>query len=235
MRVPSVLALVLACGCGACGCGAKTGLRVPPCSDEAGLCCTPSEEICNDEDDDCDGVIDDGIACFTLDGSPIDAQITERCGVAWYAYDDPDGESANPTPDIRLSGEVVVAFQYGPSCDGASLAVIADLPMDGSGGELGASFAIDPVSAAGILVSDEPRECTLDPGLGEGACTWVWQPCCTDGVLLGPFDEDACVTLTLAAPVGVAHAFVLDGAGDRVERAFGTPMELCARIRPAAP
>lgn len=229
MRAHAILVLVsISLGV---ACGAKTDLEVRPCEDDASACCEPEEERCNDLDDDCDGVADDGLSCFFLDGEPISAQETSRCGAAWYSYDAPDLESANPTPDIRIPNGVVVAFQTGPACGGASLAVITDVPRDEAGGHLLARWAITPGASGGLLVSDEPRECVHDASSGEGSCDWTWQPCCTDGVLLGTF-TDACVTMTLSDPVGVAPPVVLDGAR-RIERTFGVPMELCVRIRPA--
>lgn len=216
------------------GCGARTGLAVDACADAGRACCQPRAEECNDLDDDCDGVADDGLACFFLDGVAIAARESERCGAAWYSYDTPDSESANPTPDIRIPDGTVVAFQNDASCPGASLAVITDIPRDTSGGRLQASWAITPPEAGGLLVSDEPNECAGDPRSGEGRCEWRWNPCCTDGVLLGPFRGDVCVTLTLSEPMGVAPPVVLDGAR-RIEREYGVPMELCARIRPPSP
>lgn len=215
-------------------CGAKTELEVRPCERDGGACCEPVEERCDGLDDDCDGVPDDGLSCFFLDGEPIAAQDTSRCGADWYGYDAPDSQSANPMPDIRVPDGVVVAFQTGPSCGGANLAVITDIPRDEAGGNLLARWTMTPGDAAGVLVSDEPHECVHDPRSGDGSCDWTWVACCTDGVLLGTFTRDACVTLTLTDPVGVAPPVVLDGAR-AIERAYGVPMELCVRIRPAAP
>jgi hypothetical protein len=211
-------------------CGSKTGLDVPDVGPrDAGNC---PDELCNGADDDCDGAIDDGLACFTLDGEAIEAVETNRCGAAWYSYDDPDLQSANPRPDIRQPDQVIVAVQHGARCDGAGIAVIADVPMDGSGGELRGRFAISPPGAAGIIVSDEPRECASSAT--NIACEWVWQPCCTDGVMLGPLVE-GCVTLTLSSPVGVESLLVHDGRTRTIPRTFGVPFELCAQIRPAVP
>ena len=84
-------------------------------------------------------------------------------------------------------------------------------------------------------MGDEPRECTQDAPSGTVTCAWVWQPCCTDGVLMGAIARDGCVRITLTAPVGVDELVVMDGADRRIARAFGVPMELCAQIRPAVP
>ena len=216
-------------------CGSKTGLKVGQCDQDAGSCCEPRSEVCNGLDDDCDGVIDDGTACFTLDGRAIEPVPTSRCGSSWYSYDSPDSESANPSPDIRRSGEVVVAIVAGKQCGGAHISVIADLPQDGSGGRLEADFRITPPGAGGLVVSDEPGECIHQPASGVGRCDWVWQSCCTDGVLLGAFKQDACVSLSLGSPVGVSKLSVLDGSNGAVPQAFNTPFEICSRIRPAVP
>jgi hypothetical protein len=211
------------------GCGSKTGLEVPEV--DGGPCA--AAETCNDLDDDCDGTIDDGLACFFLDGAPIEAIETRRCGADWYSYGVPDSQSGNPRPEIRRRDQVVVAIQHGARCDGASVGVITDIGMSGVGGELVGSFSIEPATSAGLLVSDEPRECEV---LGDGivVCTWVWQACCTDGVLIGPFTE-GCVNMTLSGPIGVENLFVHDGVGRTVTREFGVPFEICTRIRPAVP
>ncbi len=226
--------LTLVCPLIAC-CGAKTGLQEPSRDDDAGTSCIATPERCNGLDDDCDGAIDDGLACFFLNGEPIEAVPSQQCGANWYRYDTPDSQSANPVPDIRRSGEVVVAIQAGQACTGAHVAIIADLPQDGSGGELDADFSISPPSAGGIVVGDEPSECGYEPDTGNGRCNWVWQPCCTDGALLGPFVTDACLTLQLSRPVGLSKLVVLDGAAGEVPQAFGAPLELCAQVRPAVP
>ena len=117
MRLGSWLLLGLVASLSA-SCGSKTGLKVVECDPDAGPCCTPVAETCNGLDDDCDGAADDGIACFFLDGRSIAPVPNNRCGAGWYRYDFPDSESANPSPDIRRSGEVVVAVQAGAECDG---------------------------------------------------------------------------------------------------------------------
>jgi hypothetical protein len=187
-------------------------------------------EICNGLDEDCDGVADDGIACFFLGGTPIDPTPSIGCGASWYSYDSPAAQSANPTPDIRRSDEVVLAVQYAESCNGAYIAVIADLPADGSGGQLDGSFGIVPAGSAGLAVSDEPSECAASSG--SVTCNWVWQPCCTDGVLLGPFTNDTCVSIDLQNAGGVTGLVVLDGT---TELPFALPasLELCMTLVPA--
>jgi len=195
--------------------------------------CVPRAEVCNGRDDDCDGVADDGVACFSLDGVPVTALETTRCGADWYSYDAPDSQSANPSPDIRVADGVVVAFQYGPSCAGASVAVIADLAADGTGGELRASFALTPADSARVLVSDEDHECVFDEASGSGVCDFAWVGCCTDGVLIGPLTE-GCVTLTLEGQIGLESLAFIDGSGARNERAFGASMLLCVQILPEA-
>ena len=198
--------------------------------------CLARDEICNGLDDDCDGAPDDGIACFFLDGEPVEALRTSTCGAAWYSYGTPDSQSANPTPDIRRSGGVVVAIQYGPTCAGASVVLITDLPDDGSGGELQVSFVVTPPDAAGLLVSDEDDECLYDTASGTGRCDFAWVACCTDGVLLGAFDGDACVELEAGFEMGLEEGmFFLDGSGREIPRAFGDAMLICAQIRPAVP
>ncbi|MEM9194937.1 MAG: hypothetical protein AAGF12_37505 [Myxococcota bacterium] len=225
MRAGIVLMWLLA------ACGAKTGLRV--CEDDAS-CCEPEPEVCNGLDDDCDGVADDGLRCFFLDGTPIEALETARCGEDWYSYNRPDSESANPTPDIRVSGGLVIAVQDGPTCDGASVALITDLPMDGSGGTLLVDLQVTPSAAGRLLVSDEPNECSYDRSRGIGTCDFTWQGCCTDGFLIGELRSDSCVTLTLSGASGIGRPQVHDGPDRTIPRNFDVPIEICAQIRPAA-
>lgn len=218
--LPSLLALLAACG-------AKTGLQ-----QEARDACTPEAEVCDGADQDCDGVADDGIACFFLDSALLRTIETVSCGADWYSYDSPDSQSANPTPDIRVPDGVVVAVEWSPTCAGANVVVITDIPMDTSGGALTGRFAFSS-SAGGIVVGDEPGECVHHPSERAVRCEWVWQTCCTDGVLVGPLRDGECVTVTLDGARGVSAPVVLDGSDRPIERAYGEPMEICAQIRPA--
>jgi hypothetical protein len=192
--------------------------------------CIP--ELCNGLDDDCDGFADDGLFCFTLDGAPIEAAARNGCGPEWYSYGFPDAESANPTPDIRVSDEAVLTVQAGPASCGAYVAVITDLPGDGSRGALNGTFQITEGLAAAVAVGDEPRECTFDVDRGLAVCEWTWQSCCTDGVLLGPFRDDFCLTVRLSDPEGLNSVYALDGPGRQVPLRFGEAVELCGRFEP---
>jgi hypothetical protein len=209
------------------GCGSKTGIELP----DGGFC--GATETCNGLDDDCDGAIDDGLACFFLDGVSIEAIDTRRCGADWYSYGVPDSQSGNPRPEIRRRDQVVVAIQNGERCGGASVGVITDIADSGVGGELNGAFSIEPARSGGLLVSDEDHEC-VELGDGIVSCAWVWQACCTDGVLLGPF-TDGCVVMTLSGPIGVENLFVHDGRSRTVTREFGFPFEICTQIRPEVP
>lgn len=231
-----LLACVLVLG----GCGARTGLETPPPAGarDAGLdagtsdACAPSPEICDGIDQDCDGTIDDGLTCYTLDGDPIEALTTTSCGAGWYAYDAPDIASANPSPDIRVSDRVAVAIvESPPGCGGASIAVIADRPNDGTGGQLAATFRTEPARSGQILVGDEPGEC-VERAAGVVACAWLWQPCCTDGALVGPLAGDFCTELMLDSASGVTSLVVIDG-DETIARSFGATMTLCGRAIPA--
>jgi hypothetical protein len=205
------------------------------CADSP-LCCTPTPEICDGLDQDCDGVADDGVPCFTMNGAPIEALHTTVCGRDWYAYDSIDTASAAPSPDLRRSGRVTVAIIDSPlSCGGAAIAVIADDVNDGSGGSLTGDFTVSPARIGALLVSDEPRECARRDATGSVGCAWVWDPCCTDGAMVGSFGTDFCTTVTLRAPVGVSSVVVMDGETDTRAAAFDTPIELCGRTLPAVP
>jgi len=197
--------------------------------------CVPVAETCNGRDDDCDGVADDGVPCFFLDGVRFDAEATVGCGAAWYSYDDPDGLSANPDPDIRRADEVVLAWNTGADCAGAHLAMIVDVPGGPSPGSLQASFEIDPPLAGGIVVSDEPGECVYDPTIGRGACAWTWQTCCNDGVLLGAFVRDTCITVDFGFASTVTGVRVRDGSTGGRRFDLDETIELCVETVPAAP
>ncbi|MFK7998521.1 MAG: hypothetical protein AB8H86_02950 [Polyangiales bacterium] len=189
-------------------------------------------ELCNGIDDDCDGFIDDGLFCFSLNGAPIEAAARNGCGPEWYSYGVPDAESANPTPDIRVSDEAVLTVQAGPGGCGAYVAVITDLPGDGSRGALNGTFQITEGIAAAVAVGDEPRECVFDAARGLAECEWVWQSCCTDGVLLGPFRDDFCMTVRLSDPEGLSRVYALDGPARQVPLVFGETVELCGQFEP---
>lgn len=217
-RAPWIVLLV--------ACGAKTGLE-----HDLRDACTPVREVCDGADQDCDGAADDGLACFFLDSTLLRTIETDSCGAAWYSYDSPDSQSANPTPDIRIADGVVVAVEWSPTCAGANVVVITDVPGDTTGGALTGRFSFGS-AGSGIVVSDEPAECVYQPAALAVECTWVWQTCCTDGVLVGPLRDGECVTVTLDGASGITPPVVLDGSDRPIERRFGAPFEICAQIRP---
>lgn len=204
------------------------------CLDRDCTCCVAGVETCDGTDEDCDGVADDGVTCFFADGVPITALRTTACGAEWYAYDSRDTASAAPVPDLRASGRVAVAIvDLSSGCGGAAVAVIADQVRDGSGGALEGRFSVDRPGIGGIFVGDEPRECAWEGDAGR--CSWRWDPCCTDGVFVGPLGDDFCLTVVLDAPEGVSSIEVLDAELSPRSAAFGAPIELCGRTVPAAP
>ncbi len=64
------------------GYGVGVGCRGPDCNDSDPMRTTTGEETCNNVDDDCDGMVDDGLtrACMTTCGSG-----TERCAAGSWA------------------------------------------------------------------------------------------------------------------------------------------------------
>ncbi len=234
------------------GCGAKTGLDRPPPPDadldaftppdvnlDAGRDapipdgCTPREETCDGLDEDCDGVADDGVVCWTLDGTAILPLRSEVCANGWYAYDTPARASANPplATILQSSRAEIVIVETSRSCGGGAIAIIADQVDDGDGGSLRARFAFDR-DEGGVIVSDESDECAYDRGARRGSCVWGWQPCCTDGTMLGPFPADQCVELTVdghagGPAVGIDSLVVIGGAAEPLELALGSTHRIC--------
>lgn len=245
-RVLVVLALSLA------ACGAKSGLRRPPPPDadldafsppdvnlDAGRDapipdgCTARDETCDGTDEDCDGTIDDGVVCWTLDGAPILPLASDRCANGWYAYDSPATASANPPVSgiLQSSRAEIVLIETDRSCGGGAIAIIADQVEDGTGGSLRARFAFDR-DEGGVIVGDEPDECGYDRSARRGSCVWGWQPCCTDGVMLGPFPTEQCVELTIdghdgGAVTGIDSLVVIGGAADPIAIELGSTHRFC--------
>ena len=84
-------------------------------------------EVCNGIDDDCDGFIDEEVACLT-----IEVAVEPFSGdsiVTWYSYGEPAGSSANA--DLAISNNAIAYF-HGWSGN-LSAAVTLDQPSDGSG------------------------------------------------------------------------------------------------------
>ncbi|MEM1413718.1 MAG: hypothetical protein AAGH15_02395 [Myxococcota bacterium] len=213
---------------------------------DLGAPCVPTPETCDGIDEDCDGVIDDGTVCLSVDGvegpsellDPIAPQPETFCGPVWFGYGFPDMSSANPEPDVRREDAVVVAMQRGATCAGPYVAVIADTAEDDDGGVLGLTWTSE-FDALPVL-GDEPTEC-VDRG-GEGFCEFRWAPCCTDGVLLGPFPESGCVRITVferptdpeIGPFVLDSFVVVDGAGNAFPFVPSEALEICAEITPPA-
>lgn len=240
------------------GCGAKSGLERPPPPDadldafappdadlDAGRDapipdgCTPTDERCDGIDEDCDGVPDDGVVCWTLDGAPFEPVTSSVCAGVWYSYDTPAMASANPpTPGVLVSQRAeIVPIETSRSCGGGAIAIIADQVDDGSGGSLRARFAFER-DDGGVLVRDEPDECGYERSALRGACVWGWQPCCTDGVMLGPFTGDQCVEIVVdghdGRPAeGIDTLVVIDGRGSATELALASTHRFCRAAMPA--
>src|SRR5690606_31159203 len=127
------------------------------------------------------------------------------------------------------SGRVVMAIQHAVGC-GGFLAVISDLPNDGSGGQLDGTFISESPGAVQLSVSDEPGECAQLGGTVQ--CSWTWQPCCTDGVLVGPLADDTCINVRLDSAVGVSGLTIRDGPIDQIEAALPVTLQICSSMKP---
>lgn len=97
---------------------------------------------------------------------------------AFYSFNDPDSNSANPPGEIIRSGVSNLFLFQGP--EGLSLVLIHDRAGDGDGGEAHVDFEGLPEDG-GWVVRD-------DPGYGGHTDTyavdhvdWGWAGCCTDG------------------------------------------------------
>jgi hypothetical protein len=84
-------------------------------------------------------------------------------------------------------------------------------------------------------VSDDAGQCRYRSDWGTGRCRWDWQPCCTDGAVLGEYRSDFCVFLRFIEPVGIEEVRVLDGLGGWISRGFDEVIPICRVTIPAVP
>ena len=176
-----------------------------------------------------------------------------RLGPDWTWDDEPYYYAAQVSaltvaPDTDYDAGTVIV-QAAPGASAGDRPVLTTTPATGylrfdnraetvASGETSISFEREHgsntvVVTGQIVVGDEPGECVHRPSERAVLCEWVWQTCCTDGVLVGPLRDGECVTVTLDGARGVSAPVVLDGSDRPIERVYGEPMEICAQIRPA--
>ncbi len=105
---------------------------------------------------------------------------------SFYSYGNPGAASANT--GLEVSNTAVIFLGEDDSGD-VSLFVIYDIPNDGSGGNVDATFTSTGLANEGVIFLVKDGEggdfFTWNDGTGTGSTVNVWVACCTDGFVLG--------------------------------------------------
>jgi hypothetical protein len=183
-------------------------------------------ELCNGQDDDCDGDTDEG-ACLTIGGVQVEPYTQNSSVEVWYSYGNPIGSSANA--NLSISDNAIIYF-FKDGEGKLSLVVTLDKPNDGSGGA--AQIVISGASGMEMLVSDEVSEGSLNTVTGNGVGVFNWIDCCTDGFVIGYWTTPSCVTLDVPTGASVDNWIVLSGDGSQevIPGGFvGSTLEICGQ------
>ncbi|MHC5010370.1 MAG: hypothetical protein ACYTG6_05380 [Planctomycetota bacterium] len=110
---------------------------------------------------------------------PIWPVTGEESIVAFYDY-----FAASAHTGLEMSAVSIVYFYRDETSGDLSLVVTHDLPTDGSGGIV--NFAMDGIpDGAVVAVEDDPGDIApADFTPPTADFSWVWFPCCTDGVAI---------------------------------------------------
>jgi len=157
-----------------------------------------------------------------------------------YKYGSPRYSSGNTNNEIKDTSVVYLYQQLGTSTASrtASLVVINDIPLDGSGGKASVSVVLTnstgPLTGVSIAVKDDPGD-KYTSSNGVITANWVWSECCTDGFALSnlPLTTDFCASLTFSNLQSVTQGVVAsrDFNGDQEVTAFplGQTLQICGK------
>ncbi|MEZ4265838.1 MAG: MopE-related protein [Myxococcota bacterium] len=221
-----------------CGSGTCTGAGVLVCDNGTivDTCqVTPGEpEVCNGADDNCNGEVDEGTTgvYYTVTQGGQAFQIAPVVGTtdvkSFYSYDAPNELSSNT--GFEQSNRSVIGLYRDPAGI-LSLFIIHDAVEDGSGGEFAMTLA--GLNSGTVVVQDDPSGAPDAFGNPNGAYSWKWPQCCTDGVAIEGIGNAPCFTISPGTAGGIGGIDLLTGGpgGQRVALdSQSAPFEICAGV-----
>ncbi|MCB9787012.1 MAG: hypothetical protein H6744_10015 [Deltaproteobacteria bacterium] len=221
------------CGSGACSATGELvcqdGQLVDTCAAAPG---TP--EVCNGVDDNCNGAVDEDTTgiYYTVTQGGQTFQIAPLAGTSdvttFYGYDVPNELSSNT--GLEASNRSVFGLYRDPN-GVMSLLIIHDAVEDGSGGQFDMTLA--GLTSGTLAVEDDPSGAPDAFGDPNGAYSWKWPQCCTDGAAIEDIGNAPCFTVTPGAMSGITGIDVLTGGAGGERVALDTqaaPFEICATV-----
>jgi hypothetical protein len=152
------------------------------------------------------GAAEDPDECkYTLayDGAtvPILPVTGETSAVDFYSYDNPAATSANT--GLEKSNSARFWIYEDPVSSELSLFVVIDTPDDEDGGDFSLAVSGAPSGASLLVEDDDSDALSWDSAGGSGTAEWNWDPCCTDGWVVGYLAGSWDLVLTPSNAVGI--------------------------------
>jgi hypothetical protein len=139
--------------------------------------------------------------------TPLPFFSDNQSALDFYSYSNPLGSCANS--GFELSDQLLILLYEDLSSGEVSFIFIADLPNDGSGGNMVVEITCLPPSAS-IALADDAGELAGAPPTMNG--NFVWDQCCTDGGVINGLGCGYSFVFDIISMNGISTVTLLSGS-----------------------
>lgn len=139
--------------------------------------------------------------------TPLPFFSDNQSALDFYAYSNPLGSCANS--GFELSDQLLILLYEDLSSGEVSFIFIADLPNDGSGGNMVVEITCLPPSAS-VALADDAGELAGAPPTMNG--NFVWDQCCTDGGVISGLGCGYSFVFDIISMNGISTVTLLSGS-----------------------